>query len=75
MFDVSRDLRALAVPQRSARWRGKQPRLAGLNGQRVRGTTLRDYREELVVFVAFSRARFSCVRAPFRVPNMASFPS
>src|SRR5262249_36925513 len=35
-----------------------------------------DQREEgLVLFVAFSRAFFSCTRVPLRVPYIASFPS
>jgi len=65
LFDVSRDLRARAV-ESEPRSGGQTDSLdiAGLTGQRVKGTTLRDYREELVVFVAVSRARFSCTRVP-----------
>ena len=77
LFDVSRDLRARAVESEECAAAGQtdSPDIAGLNGQRVRGMTLRNYREELVVFVPVSRARFSCTRVPLRVPNMASFPS
>ena len=68
---VENDWRILLRLQKGS---GRDPRFA-VRAAGESETCAIDQREGLVVFVAFSRAFFSCTRVPLRVPYIASFPS